>query len=165
MNAIIRLYAAEDRAAVLAALAELQEHERALHETRAPARGATEAYFDRLIAELAAKSGILLIAEAAGDLAGLAAGLIERTETVLETADSTTFGYCTDLYVQPVFRGSGLAGALLDRLEHHLCGQAPITRFRINALAVNRIACRAYERAGFVPYEVMYERLVGHGRS
>jgi hypothetical protein len=27
-------------------------------------------------------------------------------------------------------------------------------------LAVNRVACRAYERAGFVPYEFMYERLI-----
>ena len=37
---------------------------------------------------------------------------------------------------------------------------APITRFRVTVPAVNRVACRAYERAGFVPYEFMYERLI-----
>jgi ribosomal protein S18 acetylase RimI-like enzyme len=49
---------------------------------------------------------------------------------------------------------------LLDVLERHLAARAPISHLRINVLAVNRIACRAYERAGFVPYEVMYERLI-----
>ena len=35
-----------------------------------------------------------------------------------------------------------------------------LTRLRVNVLAVNRIACRSYEKAGFTPYEVMYERLI-----
>jgi hypothetical protein len=49
---------------------------------------------------------------------------------------------------------------LLDVLERHLAAQAPIARFRVNVLAVNRLACRSYERSGFVPYEIMYERIV-----
>ena len=38
-------------------------------------------------------------------------------------------------------------------------------RLRINALAVNRVARRAYEKAGFTPYEVMYERRLSPARS
>jgi hypothetical protein len=41
-----------------------------------------------------------------------------------------------------------------------LAAQALITRFRVNVLAVNQIACRGHERAGSVPYEIMYERIV-----
>jgi hypothetical protein len=50
-------------------------------------------------------------------------------------------------------------------LERHLAAQAPIVRLRVSVLAVNRIACRAYERTGFVPYEVTYERLIRRGSS
>ncbi|MGH6892609.1 MAG: GNAT family N-acetyltransferase, partial [Dongiaceae bacterium] len=64
------------------------------------------------------------------------------------------------IYVAPAFRGSGAAQTLLEILERHLAAQAPIRRYRISVLAANRIACRSYERAGFVPYEVTYEKLV-----
>ncbi|MEZ5829965.1 MAG: GNAT family N-acetyltransferase [Dongiaceae bacterium] len=160
MDFVIRPYVEADRPAVIAALIALQEHERALHDTRLPGEGATDIYFDRLLDELASKSGAFLVADAGGRFAGLVGGLIEVFEVVLETTDSCIYGYCSDIYVTPEFRGTGLAQMLLDALERQLAAQAPITRFRVNVLAVNRIARRAYERAGFVPYETTYERLI-----
>ena len=160
MNVTIRRYEDRDRPAVIAALIALQEHERAMHDTRLPGAGNTEIYFDRLLAELAAQSGAMFVAEAAGKFAGMVVGLIEAYDVVMETSDSCLFGYCSDIFVAPDLRGSGLAQKLLDVLERHLAAQAPITRFRVNVLAVNRIACRAYERGGFVPYEVTYEKLI-----
>ena len=165
MSFTIRPYVAADRRAVIDALTALQEHERALHDTRVPGAGATEIYLDNLLEDLAAQSGAIFIAEADGKFAGLVTGLIETYEAILETRDSSVYGYCSDIYVAPEFRGSGLAQMLLDVMERHLAAQAPITRFRISVLAVNRIACRAYERAGFVPYEMMYERLIRRDRS
>lgn len=165
MDFVIRPYADADRPAVVDALIALQEHERAIHDTRLPGAGNTEAYFDKLLHDLAAQSGAFFVAEAAGTFAGLVAGFIERYDLDLETPDSCTYGYCSDIYVAPPFRGTGLAQMLLDVLERHLAARAPITRLRINVLAVNRIACRAYERAGFVPYETMYERLIRRGPS
>jgi ribosomal protein S18 acetylase RimI-like enzyme len=160
MDFLIRPYMDADRPAVIAAETALQEHERAIHDARLAGAGNTEAYFEKLLGELAAKSGAFFVAEAAGKFAGLGAGFIESYDLDLETPDSCTYGYCSDIYVAPAFRGTGLAQRLLDVLERHLAAQAPITRLRINVLAVNRIACRAYERAGFVPYEIIYERLV-----
>jgi ribosomal protein S18 acetylase RimI-like enzyme len=160
MHLVICPYTGSDRPAVIAALTALQEHERAIHDTRLPGEGATGIYFDRLLDELAAKSGAFFVAEAGGKFAGLVAGFIEAFEVVLETTGSRIYGYCSDIYVAPEFRGTGLAQMLLNVMERHLAAQAPIERFRVNVLAVNRIACRAYERAGFVPYEVMYERIV-----
>jgi ribosomal protein S18 acetylase RimI-like enzyme len=165
MSFTIRPYVAADRRAVIDALTALQEHERALHDTRLPGDGATEIYLDNLLEDLAAQSGAIFIAEADGKFAGLVTGLIETYEVILETRDSSVYGYCSDIYVAPEFRGSGLAQMLLNVMERHLAAQAPITRFRISVLAVNRIACRAYERAGFVPYEMMYERLIRRDRS
>jgi ribosomal protein S18 acetylase RimI-like enzyme len=160
MDFVIRPYAEADRAAVVAALIALQEHERAIHDTRLPGSENTEIYFDRLREELTAKAGGIFVAQQRGRFAGLVAGFIEAYDVLLETSDSCLYGYCSDIYVEPDFRGSGLAQLLLDVLERHLAAQAPIARFRVNVLAVNRLACRSYERSGFVPYEVMYERIV-----
>lgn len=160
MDFVIRPYVDADRPAVIDALTALQDHERAMHDTRLPGHGRTEAYFDKLLPELAANSGAMFVAETAGQFAGLVAGMIESYDLDLETPDSCVYGYCSDIYVAPTFRGTGLAQMLLDVLERQLAAQAPIARLRINVLAVNRIACRAYERAGFVPYEIMYERLI-----
>ena len=67
----------------------------------------------------------------------------------------------SDIFIRPEARGTGLAKVLLDAIAAHLHTADPtLTRLRVNVLAVNRIACRAYERAGFVPYELMYERLI-----
>lgn len=160
MDFLIRPYVEADRPAVVDALIGLQEHERAMHDTRLPGAGRTEIYFDKLLKELAARSGGIFVAEAGGRFAGVVTGLIESYDLDLETPDSCSYGYCSDIFVAPEFRGTRLVQMLLDIIERHLADRAPITRFRVNVLAVNRIACRAYERAGFVPYELMYERLV-----
>jgi len=165
MDFVIRPYAEFDRPVVVDALIGLQEHERAMHDTRLPGASRTEIYFDKLLKELAARSGGIYIAEAAGRFAGVVTGLIESYDMDLETPDSCIYGYCSDIFIAPEFRGTGLAEMLLDVMERHLADRAPITRFRVSVLAVNRIACRAYERAGFVPYELMYERLVRPAKS
>jgi ribosomal protein S18 acetylase RimI-like enzyme len=144
MDFLIRPYIEADRPAVVAALITLQEHERAIHDTRLPGGDNTAVYFDRLLDELAAKAGGFFVAEQAGRFAGLVAGFIEAYDVLLETSDSCLYGYCSDIYVEPAFRGTGLAQRLLDVLERHLAAQAPIARLRVNVLAVNRIACRGY---------------------
>ena len=77
---------------------------------------------------------------------------------------STRYGYVSDIFIRPEARGSGLAQVLLDAIAAHLHAADPtLTRLRVNVLAVNAIARRSYEKAGFTPYEVMYERLIRPG--
>jgi ribosomal protein S18 acetylase RimI-like enzyme len=116
-----------------------------------------EAYLDRLRREVAAQSGTILIAEQDGRFLGLVACLVVQDDAVQETADSNVHGYITDIYVVPDARGSGLAQALLRAAEDHLAPTG-VSRLRINVLAANARACRAYEKHGFAPYEVMYEK-------
>jgi GNAT superfamily N-acetyltransferase len=166
MNAVIRAYADADRPAALSALIALQEHERALHDTRVPGESSSKVYLDELLQKLAAQSGAMFIAEVDGRFVGLVAGLIVDEPWPMETRDSTRYGYVTDIFLTPEARGAGLAQVLLSTIADHLHRADPtLTRLRINALAVNGIARRAYEKAGFTPYEVMYERRLGPAPS
>jgi ribosomal protein S18 acetylase RimI-like enzyme len=154
---VIRPYRETDRAAVIAAEIDLQEYERTLHDTRVPGAPVMDAYFDRLQQEVAAQSGTILIAEDGGRFLGLVACVVVEDDAVQETADSNVHGYVTDIYVVPDRRGSGLAQALLRAAEDHLAPTG-VSRVRINVLAANARARRAYEKYGFEPYEVMYEK-------
>lgn len=166
MDFVIRPYAPADYDWVLQCEVDLQEHERALHDTRLPGLPHSRDYLAMLWDVLAENQGIMLIAETAGgDRAGLVAGHIVDEPWPMETQDSTRYGYVSDIFIVPEARGSGLAKALLDAIAAHLHRADPnLTRLRINVLAVNRIACRAYEKAGFTPYEVIYERRLGPAR-
>ena len=157
---VIRPYREADRAAVIAAEIDLQEYERTLHDTRLPGEAVMEAYLDRLLQQVATQSGAILVAEESGRLLGLVACVVVQDDAVQETADSNIHGYITDIYVVPERRGSGLAQALLQAAETHLAPTG-ISRVRINVLAANAMARRAYEKHGFEPYEVMYEKRLG----
>jgi RimJ/RimL family protein N-acetyltransferase len=162
MDFAIRPYAPADHDWVLQCEVDLQEHERALHDTRLPGLPHSRDYLARLWDVLAENRGAMLIAETAGgDRVGLVAGHIVDEPWPVETLDSIRYGYVSDIFIRPVARGSGLATLLLDAITAHFQRVDPsVRRIRINALAVNTIARRAYEKAGFTPYEVIYERMV-----
>ncbi|WP_119303309.1 GNAT family N-acetyltransferase [Dongia deserti] len=167
MDFVIRPYTPADRDWVLECEVALQEHERAIHDTRLPGLPHSRDYLALLWDVLAENNGIMLIAETAeGERVGLVAGHVVDEPWPVETRDSTRYGYVSDIYIRPEARSAGLAKALLDASAAHLHQSDPtLTRLRVNVLAVNTIACRAYEKAGFTPYEVMYERRLGPIRS
>lgn len=162
MSFLLRPYTPADHNWVLQCEIELQEHERAIHDTRLPGLPHTRDYLAMLWEHLAEGQGVMLIAEnAEGERLGLVAGHIVDAPWPMETPDSTRYGYVSDIFVKPEARGSGLAQTLLDAVAAHLRAADPtLTRLRVNVLAVNTIARRSYEKAGFTPYEVMYERLI-----
>lgn len=166
MNWIIRPYQPDDAAWLLSAEMAIQMHEITIHDPRLAqsrlpgSETNTRDYLDMLWDVLDRGQGAMLIAEGPdGTRLGLVAGSIVDEPWPLETADSTRFAYVSDIYVEPSARGSGLAQALIDALAAHFRAVEPdLKRLRINVLAANAIARGAYEKAGFIPYEVMYER-------
>lgn len=156
---VIRPTTADDRPLLRQAVIELQDYERLRHATRLPGEQIADAYLDWMLSQAAA-SGAVLVAESRAGFAGFVAGWIEEAENVAETPDSNRVGYISDICVMPAFRGRRIAAQLLDGIEQYL-RPAGVTRLRINTLTVNTSARASYEHAGFVPYEVLYEKLIG----
>lgn len=140
----------EDAEDIVGAIVVLQDHERALHDSRRPGNEIARPYY----AEIEARSrleGAMIVATIDGVFVGFVAGWVETEDALAETADSRRFGYISDICVLPAWRGRRIAAALLQAMEARLAAQG-LTRIRINVLAANASARASYERAGFRPY-------------
>ena len=149
-----------DQASLRQAVVELQEYERTFQKTRLPGEQIADAYLAWIENQIG-EGGALLIAEIDRRFVGFVAGWIEHSDTITETPDSNRFGYISDICVLPDYRGQRIATHLLSAIEERL-GRAGITRIRICSLAANASARASYERAGFEPYEITYEKSVTH---
>jgi ribosomal protein S18 acetylase RimI-like enzyme len=156
----VRLALPSDRLALRAGIVELHEEERRLHDSRLPGEQTADAYLVWMLAE-AARDGAVFVAEANGVFAGFAAGWIVQENVIEETPDSNRFGCVSDVCVLPAFRGRRIAALLLEALEARL-SLGGVKRIRLSALAANRAARTAYERSGYVAYEIVYEKAARH---
>jgi GNAT superfamily N-acetyltransferase len=153
----IRAFEQADRSAVLRAMIERQDYEASLHDTRLPGAIVGESYLEALLGDVQTKNGAIFVAEIDRQIVGVVACLLVEGNEIEETADANRHGYVTDIFVDPRYRGRGVAQRLLARAEEHLA-RTGATRLRINVLATNVKARRACEQCGFAPYEVMYEK-------
>jgi ribosomal protein S18 acetylase RimI-like enzyme len=160
---IIRPATPADRPDLRQAIIALQDYECLRHATRRPGEKIADAYLDWMLRQ-AEGNGVVLVAERDTRFVGFVAGWIEQADNIGETADSNHFGYISDISVMPAFRGNQIAAQLLDGIEQYFC-RTGVTRLRINALAVNTSAQASYERARFVPYEVLYEKVIAKATS
>ena len=159
MDLTIGTYTGGDRPSVIAGLVELQKHEVALHDTRRPSTiELAEKYLDSLLSSVDKKSGVFLCAHSSESLLGFIVCWIERDENVNETADSTTYGYICDAFVFEQYRGQGIFRQLNAEAERHLKQFPEVKRIRLNALANNEAALRAYRSAGYSDYEILLEK-------
>jgi ribosomal protein S18 acetylase RimI-like enzyme len=152
----IRPAARSDRPQLREAVIELQDSESRLHPTRLPGEHIADAYLEWM-QERAATDGAVLVAEIDGVFAGFVAGWIEEETHIEETPDSNRFGYVSDICVLPAFRGRRIASRLLYAVEQRLRDKGAM-RVRLFTLAANRAARASYERSGYGPYEVVYEK-------
>jgi hypothetical protein len=87
----VRLALPSDRLALAAAVVELHEEERRLHDSRLPGEETADAYLVWMLAE-AARGGAIFVAEANGVFAGFAAEWIVEENVLEETPHSNRFG-------------------------------------------------------------------------
>jgi GNAT superfamily N-acetyltransferase len=152
-----------DRADLRRAIMELQDYERHLHDSRLAGELVADRYLDWM-QRRSESDGIILVAESDGAFAGFVAGWVEHAANAGETAEANRFGLISDVCVMPAYRGRRLATRLLGAIEHYL-RRAGVVRLRIAALAANRSARQSYQHAGFVPYEIIHEKLIGTGKD
>ncbi len=107
------------------------------HATRLPGKQIADIYLDWMQHQAEAK-GIVLVAERAGSFIGFAAGWIEQTENIGETAESNRFGYISDICIMAGFRGQKIAARLLDEIEPYF-GRKGVVRLRINLAGVEHV--------------------------
>ena len=145
---IIRPWRADDRPAVLALNAELQEHERALRPSRTPGAEMTEGYIGRLEARLddEAQDGALFVAEEDGRVVGFLCCFVDND--VLERVPREVF--ITDLVVTAAAQRRGVGRALVGAVRAFARDRG-ITRLVVTVLEVNEGAAAAYRALGFRP--------------
>jgi ribosomal protein S18 acetylase RimI-like enzyme len=160
---VIRAATEADTAALRRGVIELQEHERRLHPSRRPGEEMADAHLAWL-REHAARDGTILVAERGGEFVGFVAGWVRQDNHIPEHAEWNRYGYVSDICVMPEHRGRRIAARLLDAIEERLAA-AGVTRMLLFAIAGNTPARTVYEREGFVPYEVSYEKLLRGGRG
>ena len=152
---LIRPYRDADLPALRRMVLGLQDAERAMESSRAAWTDGGRAYADKLLAEVAANSGAVFMAESVD---GTAIGMVscwraEDPTDMTVTPEARVHLYVSDIFVLDDRRGQNVAGALLEAAEAHgrTLGLAQMT---IGLLAVNHAAQRAYEKSGFEDYEV-----------
>lgn len=147
-------YREADKEAIVAGIADLQEVERAVADTRRPGSEVAEQYVRELQEKLTQKQGALFVAREQDRVAGFIACWIEREENIAETEESNVYGYICDAYVAPQYRGKGVFQKLNDRAEAYLARFPEVRLVRITVLAENASAVKAYEKAGYRPEEI-----------
>ena len=159
LSIVLRDATPEDRPFLLSAIAALNDHERALHDTRLPGNEIAEAYFAKIEGKIATSHGSLVVAFNGAERVGYMACRIEHDDAPAETADSNVFGYISDVFVAAELRGRNIAALLVAEAERRLRPHG-ITRLRLGSLANNHQAIRAYHKAGFTNYEVVLEKRI-----
>jgi ribosomal protein S18 acetylase RimI-like enzyme len=159
-NISIGLYNEVDKTTLLKGIEGIQETERAVADTRLPGAEIAEAYLSELEKETKAKSGAIYVAKNGDDTAGFIACWIEREENVAETPESNTYGYISDAYVAPEYRNQGVFRRLSEQAESHLKQNEEVKIIRINVLADNETALRAYENTGYKPETITLMRRI-----
>jgi ribosomal protein S18 acetylase RimI-like enzyme len=159
LSIVLRDATPEDHPFLLSAIAALNDHERALHDTRLPGAEIGEAYFAKIHGKIATDRGCIVVAFAGEQRVGYMACRIEHDDAPAETADSNVFGYISDVFVVPELRGRNVAALLVAEAERRLKPHG-VTRLRLGSLANNAQAIRAYRKAGFADYEVVLEKRI-----
>jgi ribosomal protein S18 acetylase RimI-like enzyme len=153
MSPTIRAHRAADRGAMLGFIRELQEAERAMHESRLPGDEVAELCYARLLD----RGAEILIAEMAGEPVGFVAGWLDEDDDPLQTDEWRRHGYVSDVFVAPRWRRRGIGRLLLQAMSTRLQGKGA-RRLRICALAANQTAIDSFRRFGFTPFEITFDK-------
>lgn len=149
MSPTIRDATPGDESTLLGFLRALQDAEAAICTTRRPGHEV-----DRWCYADLQRDGVqVLLALDGSRPTGFVAGKLGVHEDELQIPAWRPHGHISDLYVDPAYRGTGVAQSLLQAMVDRLQGLGA-RRVRIAALSGNEVAIRAYLRFGFQPFSV-----------
>lgn len=148
-----------DKPAILDFIVALQRYESFLEPNRLIDYAMAEEYFATLLDRTRKNGAIFIADDEAGRPLGWTVVYEEETEAFIR-ADERRFAYLAELFVAEQGRGTGAAQVLIRACEDWAVTHG-YTTIRIDLLARNVRAARAYEKAGYVPYcQEVKKRLV-----
>lgn len=139
-------------------MAALQDFERAIEPNRTPGAEMAASHVAALIGWAGEHpGGSVLVAEVSGEVAGfLITGIVHELGTYVPE-DARIVGDLSDLWVEPAFRGRGIARALIAGAEARLRA-AGIRRVQVSAVPGNAAALALYRRLGYGACIVTFAR-------
>lgn len=159
MNYKIIKYNEQYKPDIIRALMELQIHEHNLSDTRkAASTSLCEKYLLELIEKINSNQGKIFCLLQDEVFTGFISYYIEQETIIFEEDNSNIYAFISDICVLKKFQNNGIAGNLLNKVYEDLKSKQFKGRVRINTLANNIAAIKTYEKYGFKPYEVIYEK-------
>jgi GNAT superfamily N-acetyltransferase len=157
-------YASEYESAAVRLMAGLQDFERAFSPDRTPGKDMARDHFAYLRSLCDERSGQVFLALAGNEVIGFAVVFIEAEDEEDRhlLPRFKRYGWLSDLFVTPGFRGQAIASRLVAAAERH-CAAVGVQRLCLSTLASNTIARRFYLKAGFSEHEVIYAKDVPDG--
>jgi GNAT superfamily N-acetyltransferase len=152
MDLSIRPMDADDREVVIDLMHELNRFEDALAGDRATDREAAERTVADGLSAMADRGGVVLLAETAGAVAGMAVVMIEERPAFVRP-DRRRVAYVAELVVRKGERGRGIGRRLLAAAEEWARSEG-LLDIGITVLQANRSAHALYRSAGFRDYAV-----------
>lgn len=156
-DVVLRAYSAGDEPVLLSFVAAIQDAERALHPSRKRGEDVAAGYLAWLLRKSSEPGGAIVMAQARGAPIGFASGWLARSDDVLQRDAWRSYGWISDVYVEPPWRRRGVAQRLLAALDGELA-RAGAERLRVCSLAANAEAIAAWRRFGFEPFEVEFDK-------
>lgn len=160
----IRPFAAADETSCRACIVELQEAERHIDARLRRGEEIADQYLRVMHARCREYGGIILVAELAGEVVGLALVLVRVPFEELDEPPGE-YAIVAELVVRDAYRRRGIGAALLRAAERH-ARDAGASELRIGVLSGNHAAHALYGREGFSPYlETLTKPLMPEAQS
>jgi ribosomal protein S18 acetylase RimI-like enzyme len=158
-NFTIRTAKLEDRPVLVTLMKLLQDAERELHLNRSLGSEVSDAHFAYLEELVREQNGQIYVAESKEGILGFVVCFVEKhDEGDLHVVESEReYSYISDLYVVSTMRKLGVAAALMQAAERHFLN-IDLGVVRVGLLCSNKPAAKFYQKAGYQPYEVLYEK-------
>lgn len=152
MEITIRQYEERDRAALEKMIEDLQDHEAGVDPMRLIVKkeGFGRVYIDWLLERTAKEDGAIFVAESNGAVVGLVSPVVQHygKHEVLGRSSGNPYGYVTDLFVAPEFRGNDLGTQLMAKAEEYFKSKG-CDFATVGVLAPNQGTWDFYKKIGY----------------
>ncbi|MUG95172.1 GNAT family N-acetyltransferase [Scytonema sp. UIC 10036] len=155
----IRSAEPQDRPVLVKLMELLQDTESDLHPNRSSGSQIGNEHFAYLEEIVKKQNGQIYVAQSKESIIGFLVCFVEELDEgdlhIVER--ERKYGYISDLYVLETMREAGVGAALMKAAENWFL-DLKLEVVRVSLLCSNEKAAKFYRKAGYQPYEIVYEK-------